>query len=319
MEFVDLYLKAVRPFLPRKEQDDILRELSEDIYSRAADREAELGRSLSDTEQQAVLRHYGHPALLASRFRPKQPLIGAPLLPFYWQALKISLIVALAVNLIANAILVATGRPADVVIDSLARFPLTAVTLFGWVTLAFMGLDAAVRTFHPSAGWDPRTLKTAKKDPAYVSRVESAIGVAFGTLFVFWCLAVPQQPFLLLGPAAEFMRLAPVWHAAFWPIVVFSVGSVVLHSIDLVRPYRTAPRIVALIALNLGLIVLMGKLLSAESLVVLTDRVPVEKAAKLTEIAQIAFRCGLVGCAIGAAFEAGKQALRLYRCDYRRD
>ena len=39
MTLIDRYLHAVRSFLPASRQDDIIRELSDDIYSQAADRE----------------------------------------------------------------------------------------------------------------------------------------------------------------------------------------------------------------------------------------------------------------------------------------
>ena len=47
MELLERYLQAVRTFLPRKAQDDILHELSENILSQMDEREAELGRRLT--------------------------------------------------------------------------------------------------------------------------------------------------------------------------------------------------------------------------------------------------------------------------------
>ena len=44
MELVQRYLQAVKFLLPRAQQDDIVKELSEDIRSQMEDKEAELAR-----------------------------------------------------------------------------------------------------------------------------------------------------------------------------------------------------------------------------------------------------------------------------------
>ena len=69
MTLIDRYLHAVRSFLPASRQDDIIRELAEDIHAQAADREEALGRPLTDAETGALLRQFGHPMLLAAKCR----------------------------------------------------------------------------------------------------------------------------------------------------------------------------------------------------------------------------------------------------------
>ena len=46
MTLVERYLNAVRFFLPRRQQDDIVRELSENLASEFEDRSQALGRDL---------------------------------------------------------------------------------------------------------------------------------------------------------------------------------------------------------------------------------------------------------------------------------
>ena len=48
MNLLDRYLQAVRFFLPRRQQDDIVRELSENLLSQMEDRAEELGRPLTE-------------------------------------------------------------------------------------------------------------------------------------------------------------------------------------------------------------------------------------------------------------------------------
>ena len=102
MDLVDRYLQAVKVFLPRAEQADILQELSENITSQLQDKEAELGRPLTEKEQAAVLRTHGHPFLVASRYRraPMQQLIGPAIFPFYWFAMQTLLCIAVAVGVL---------------------------------------------------------------------------------------------------------------------------------------------------------------------------------------------------------------------------
>ena len=55
-DLVARYVAAVRPLLPRKQQDDICAELTDALRSRIEDREEALGRPLSDAEVEQVLK-----------------------------------------------------------------------------------------------------------------------------------------------------------------------------------------------------------------------------------------------------------------------
>ncbi len=61
MELIDRYLHAVKFWLPSKQKDDIIAELSEDIRSQIEDAEAELGHKLSDAEVEPILKRCGSP------------------------------------------------------------------------------------------------------------------------------------------------------------------------------------------------------------------------------------------------------------------
>jgi hypothetical protein len=58
------YLKAVKTFLPGDQQDDIAQELSDDILSRVEAQSAQLGRPLTEPEQEAILKQVGNPVLV---------------------------------------------------------------------------------------------------------------------------------------------------------------------------------------------------------------------------------------------------------------
>ena len=55
MELLDRYVRAVKTYLPRAQQDDIVKELSANLQAQMEDREAELGRPLSEAELEALL------------------------------------------------------------------------------------------------------------------------------------------------------------------------------------------------------------------------------------------------------------------------
>src|SRR5450432_335024 len=88
MELLDRYLQAVRFWLPRAQQNDIIAELGDDIRSQIEDRESALGRPLNEDEQVALLQQTGHPMRVAGRYQAQQSLIGPLLFPLYQFVLK---------------------------------------------------------------------------------------------------------------------------------------------------------------------------------------------------------------------------------------
>src|ERR1700722_13603049 len=92
MELLDRYLQAVRFWLPKAQQKDIIAELSSDLHSQIDDHGTELGRPLKDSELEMVLRKRVSPFLLASRYRPQTQLIGPALFPIYVFVLKVVLL-----------------------------------------------------------------------------------------------------------------------------------------------------------------------------------------------------------------------------------
>src|ERR1700722_4196031 len=83
MDLIDRYLDTVRLFLPLSQRDDITAELRDVLLTRCEEREAELGRPLKRAEQEAVLKAFGHPLVVAARYGSQQYLIGPDLYPAY--------------------------------------------------------------------------------------------------------------------------------------------------------------------------------------------------------------------------------------------
>lgn len=56
MELIDRYLQAVKFWLPKQQKQDIIAELSEDIYAQVEEQESGLGRKLNEAEVGAMHR-----------------------------------------------------------------------------------------------------------------------------------------------------------------------------------------------------------------------------------------------------------------------
>jgi len=91
-ELLNRYLQAVRFWLPRTQQQDIIAELSLDLHSQIEDKETELGRPVDEAELEAILRKCGSPILVASRYRRQTQLIEPALFPIYQFVLKVVLL-----------------------------------------------------------------------------------------------------------------------------------------------------------------------------------------------------------------------------------
>lgn len=76
MDLVNRYLEAVRFWLPKGQQDDIVAELGEDLRSQMEERETASGHPLDEDGIAAILRERGHPMKVACQYRSARPLIG---------------------------------------------------------------------------------------------------------------------------------------------------------------------------------------------------------------------------------------------------
>ena len=110
MELLDRYLQAVRKYLPKRRQDDIVEELSVEIQAQMEEMEAGLGRTLTEEERVALIKHYGHPMVVAARYMPQKHLVGPGLFPYYWFTLTRALGLAAVVYVIVNACMFAFGH-----------------------------------------------------------------------------------------------------------------------------------------------------------------------------------------------------------------
>jgi hypothetical protein len=234
MDLVDRYIHAVKRHLPASQQEDIVNELTDDILSQIRDKEEEIGRPLNETEQETILKHYGHPYLLASRYRPQQYLIGPTLFPFYFPALKIALAAAFGIQVIIAFSIGLAERAPERILPHVLAFPGVAFHLMFWVTLAFAVADywrAQLKLFD---NWSPKSLPpvTAGRSP---KRGNLIVELVANVVFIAWWLALPTYPFLLLGPASAFLTFSPGWSRLYYIAPIPAAASTVLALLGLVH------------------------------------------------------------------------------------
>jgi hypothetical protein len=313
MDLFDRYLQAVRSLLPKSLRDDVIRELSEELRSQVEEREAEFGRSLNQDEQEQILKQWGHPWLLASRYQPRQQLVGPSVFPFYWLVLKISLGIAVLVHVIASAVLLANGRPPAEVITRLATLPLgPLLVVFAWVTVVFAVLDRSVPRMPFITNWNPTSLPDVSDQSATPSLACRIGDVALATMFVLWLAAVPYNQWLIFGPAAAFIELAPVWLDVHVGLLAFACAGLAVSWLNLLNPHRVTFRLAAKLAGHIVSIFVFWFLVNAGVLVV-----PAASAAAGTEgvaaMVNTGMRIGFMVTAILSVVETVREARRLVR------
>lgn len=317
MTQVDRYLETVGMFLPDRQKDDILNELSDAIRSRIEDMEAELGRPLSDAEQSDVLKTYGHPMSVASRYRPDtggrlvfgKELIGPALFPLYVRVLGISLLIALAVQIVLTITL---QLPND---STFSRLVVQAVMQSAAVTAIFALIQRAAK--ESPERWEWLTGASAAIAPTSkqlrISRLESAVQIVLMTIFIIITNRVLLDPEAGIGP----FRLAPIWHTLYWPFIVLMAAGIVQSAISFVKPDWVRLQAATQVGFEVVSLTLIGLLLAAGSWVTLVTpaAATAAEAQKLAEIAVYMDQFFLIGLVISVAISIYQlvQNVRRYR------
>ena len=315
MDMLDRYLQAVRFFLPADQQDDVVRELRENLISQMEDREEELGRSLSESEQADILRRHGHPMLVAGRYRSWQHLIGPVFFPLYLFSLKAGLGVALLVTVVVAIVAAALhGDPIRHGVGAMLAFPGRALMVFAWTTLGFAALDLAQARLRLTGDWDPRSLPKVASRDHQIPRLRTLCELVFQVAALVWLLLLPGAPVLILGPAATMVEFAPPARMAYLPLLVVALATVALHAVDFGRPYWTRSRALMRLSLACMSLLLFAFLALADHFVAAAAMAPTSDPAVMERVVRVidaSFRIGFGVAAIVATFEIAKLLHRL--------
>src|SRR5882762_1141881 len=259
MDLLERYLQAVRTHLPIRQQDDILKELRENLRGQIEDRESALGRALNEDELAEILKKHGHPLLVAARYRQTRHLIGSTLFPFYWFVMKIILAIVGFGYAVSVLVLIAEGKPFLEVLGALLRYVGAVLPTFAIVTIVFAVLDIGNSKFRlleraikaMNKKFDPCTLPMLRSasdfpDAKPISRFKTAFELFFSAAFLLWWMRVSPirklALFVVLGPGGLAdkipFQLGPVRNIIYWPVIFLSLVSIVQQIGTLIYPDR---------------------------------------------------------------------------------
>jgi hypothetical protein len=263
MDLIDSYVRSVRLFLPKEQREDIAHELHEDLRSQVDAKEADLGRPLSESEQVALLRQYGHPMLMASRYRRARNLIGPVIFPIYWQALKLILGILTATNLASIGLLVVKGSWSEIG-TAVTRFLDGGLAAAVFITLVAALCEWGLSRFKVLERWDPSSMRSfarplqgaeraARHAVREVVRTDSLVWRALDTsgpplqarsvsefvilsVFTAWSVLGLVFPTLFFASAASMLDWAPAVDRMFPVIVVGCILALGDQYMRLMRP-----------------------------------------------------------------------------------
>ena len=270
MELLDRYLHAVRFWLPKAQQNDIIEELGDDLRSQMEDREAALGRPVDEDEMAAILQQMGHPMRVAARYQPQQSLIGPTLFPLYKFVLKIvtfGYLVPWLLVWIALTIFMPSHRvngPVLTAISGWAAMWSNVFFIFGLITLIFAVLERVQSSVPILFKWDPRKLpRVVQRKQQRVSRVESIFGLVFSIIYVIWWLSLPRYGILVFGAVTPVFSVNPALRAYYLPFLIPTLVLIVQQCINLFRPQWTWLRAFAMLladAISLGIVLSVARI-----------------------------------------------------------
>jgi hypothetical protein len=238
MDLIDRYLDTVRLFLPRDQRDDIAEELRDLLMTRREERQAELGHALTPNEDEALLRAFGHPLLVAARYGRPQYLVGPELYPIYAFALKIVLAAVGMAALITGLVNAAVGPDSGfhAVGAALDVAWTGAFAAIGAVTLVFAVLQRSDAGRRIVTDWRVRDLPHITLRRRRTGWSEHVAGIIAQTLFILWWIGVirlwPTVLPLKAGGALQF-AFAPALQILYLPMLALSAGTIAVHVLRL--------------------------------------------------------------------------------------
>jgi hypothetical protein len=266
MELIDRYLQAVRFWLPKAQQDDIIAELSEDLHSQIEEKESELGRPPDESEVEAVLRRCGSPIVVASRYQPQTQLIGPVLFPIYKFVMKIVLLwvlIPVFIVIVGPATILPAASRWNALRETLSTLWTALFFAAAIITLVFATIEHSQARLHLFEKWSPRSLPPVAKEEKPPSRTQSVFELVCAVLGLVYLLAIPYSPFLVLGPFAAFLKPAPMWHSFYLPILLLAILGVAHQCLTLLRPQWTWLPLAARLLTTVLTLVLVNYIINA--------------------------------------------------------
>jgi hypothetical protein len=335
MELLERYLQAVQTHLPKSQQDDILKDLKENLRAQIEEKETREGRRLNQDELADILKRHGHPLFVAMRYRQTRHLIGSTLFPVYWLLMKIILGFVGIGYAISALVLIAEGKSILEALGAILSYLGAVLPTFAWVTIVFAVLDITNNKTRllekinrdSNEKFDPRKLPALRpvagsSEGKPISRYKTAFELFWSVAFLLWWIRVNP-----IRKLALFMTLGPVgladkipfqmglgWETVYWPVILLTLVAIVQQIAMLIHPdWIKFYRVMRVISSG-GSVVVLYMLSRADGLFMLAPGVA--DAAKFGEalrIVNISLHYVMLFTAVMAAVECFKQIWLLLR------
>ena len=270
-DLMDRYLATVERRLPKEQAKDIVAELREAIASKVEAQETKLGRPAEADDVAAVLKDFGHPVVVASRYSGRDHLIGPQLYPWFWDAQRVGVGLIFVVGIIIAAVrALRSDRAMSVVIQGIGGAIEMAIWMFGVITVVFIVMERTKADIRLAKGWNPRTLPEdhiRQPRPLF----DSVFALAFDAIFILWWVKVVDFPNDVPGRGNSMeLHFADAWAQLHTPILVLALLTAAVHISDILHPAWSRLRALVSIAGHIGGLVILWMLFRAGPLVSVT-------------------------------------------------
>jgi hypothetical protein len=312
MDLVERYLAAVDAQLPPASRADVIAELRDTLLSKLEALEVERGQSVEQGDIEAMLRAFGHPLVVANRYRAHRELIGPEVYPFYVVTLQAVFGLVLFVHIVGAALSAAGAFAISSMLDRLWDSLVPGfLTAFAIVTIVFIVIDRAGGGPGLARAWSPRGL--ADRSTNRPSRIwETLFEMAFESVFLLWWIGLIRFP---SGPVMGFEIIpAEIWTTLHTPILLVVAGGLALNLLKLVRGGWLWPIAGFHAVVSFGALVVIVLLFRAETLFAFTsEEIGPTGVAGVHAWVNGIFKVGLAGAGLIATGEVVGDIMRAAR------
>lgn len=191
MELINRYVSAVGRRIWGKNRKDIESELKTILIDTLEERLE--GRKATDKDVINLLKEFGHPSEIASKYNSdKKYIIGPMLYDLYMLIIKIICIIVPIGITIGSVVDIIQGDSSEVLLQVMSIIPEvitgTAVAI-GFVTIIFMLIERNGNLSEEDLGinkkeWDPKTLPKCVREHNQVKYTEKIVSICFIVLFL---------------------------------------------------------------------------------------------------------------------------------------
>ena len=314
MDLIERYVAAIRRNLTKAKADDIAAELADELQTRREEREEALGRPLTAEETSAMLKDFGHPLVIAARYRPQQYLIGPDVFPFYLYVLKVVLAIggALLVGLTIVSMILREKEIVRTVMQSVGDLWSFFFFSVAVVTLVFAVLERFGFPADHLRKWTPESLPEPLDRPQ--SQWESALEVGLGIAFLLWWTGAVTLPQFSEAGGVR-INPAPVWADFYLPILIIASIQLGVNLMKWLRPRWKRAASLLTIGTSIALLAVIAGLHRAETWVIVRPTTSMDPigATRLGESVNLATQIALVVVAVMMVLQVAGELWKLAR------